>query len=69
MNSNQTFAFEAIIMPNKEVIALFLQFLHIAKIRQKAYNATTSRLLVPYPCISQILTTFNLYSTGAGMSL
>ena len=60
-------AFEAIISPNKKVIALFhhffLQFLHIAEIDQKAHN--TGTLIHPVPSISQILTTFILCSGRA----
>ena len=59
-----TRAFEVIKLLNERVIALFnhlfLQFLHIIEIGQKAHNTTTSRPSVP--CILQILTTFNLYS-------
>ena len=64
MTLNLTYAFYVITLPNESVIALFhyffLQFLHIVKIDQKAYNSTTSR--PPVPCILQILTIFNLYS-------
>ena len=53
------------------IIALFhhyfLQFLHIAEIGQKAPNTTASR--PPVPCISQILTTFNLYPGRPRMGL
>ena len=48
-------------------ITFFLQFLHIAEISQKAHNIRT--LKPPVPCVSQILTTFNLYSGRAGMVL
>ena len=66
-----TCAFEVIILPNKRVKALFhhffLQFVRIADIGQKAHNTTASRPLVP--CISQVLTTFNLYFDRARMGL
>ena len=64
MTLHLTCAFQVITLPNERVIALFhhffLQFLHIVEIDQNAHNTTTSR--PPVPCISQILTTFNLYS-------
>ena len=41
-------------------IIIFLQFLHIVEIGQKAHDTKTSR--PPVPCVLQILTTFNLYS-------
>ena len=66
-----TCGFQVIKLPNERVIALFhhffLQFLHIAEIGQKSHNTTTSR--PPVPCISQILTTFNLHSGRPGMGL
>ena len=66
-----TCSFEVIILPNEKVIALldhfFLQFLHMAKIGQKVHN--TRPLIPPVPCISQILTTFNLYSGRVMMGL
>ena len=40
----------------KELYHIFLQFLHIVEIGQKAHNTTTSR--PPVSCILQILTTF-----------
>ena len=59
-------AFQVIKFSTERVLALFhdflLQFLHIAEIGQKAHNTTT-------PGISQILTTFNLYSGKPRMSL
>ena len=71
MTLHLTCAFQVIRLPNKRVVALFhhffLQFLHITEIGQKAHNTTTSRRLVP--CISQILTTFNLYSNRPRMGL
>ena len=64
-------ALEVIILPNKKVIALFhqffLQFLLFAEIGQKGYNSRT--LIPPVPRISQILTTFNLFSGRASMCL
>ena len=45
----------------------FLSFVCIGQIGQKAHNTTTLRL--PVPCISQILTTFNLYSERVKMGL
>ena len=64
MTLHLTCAFEVIKLPNERVIVVFhhffLQFLYIVEIGQKAHNTTTSRPLVP--CISQISTTFNLYS-------
>ena len=39
---------------------IFLQFLHVIEIDQKAHNTTTSR--PPVVCILQILRTFQLYS-------
>ena len=41
----------------------FLQFLHIAGISQRVHNSRT--LILFGPCISQILTTFNLCSGKA----
>ena len=59
-----TCAFRVIALPYERVIELFrhflLQILHIAEIDQKGDNTTTSRPTAPG--ISQILTTFNLYS-------
>ena len=63
--------FEVIILPNKIVIALFhhffLHFLYIAEISLKARN--TRNLITPVSYISEILTTFNLYSGRARMGL
>ena len=43
----------------KKLWHFFLQFLHITEISQKMYNTRT--LIPAVPCISQILTTINLY--------
>ena len=52
----------------KSLNHFFLQFVNIAEKSQKAIiNTTTSRS--PVLCISQILTTFNLYSGKPGMGL
>ena len=58
-----TCAIHVIKLPNERVKVLyhhfFLQFLHVAEIGQKAHVL----------CISQILTTFNLYSGRPMMGL
>ena len=62
-----TGAFEVIMLPDKKVRALFLTIFTIAEISQKVHN---NRTLIPLiQCISQILTTFNLYSGRAMMGL
>ena len=63
-------AYEVIILPSKSYSTFhhfFLQFLHVAEIGQKAHN--TRNLIPPILCISQLLTTFNLYSGRARMGL
>ena len=62
--------FQVITLPNERVIELFhhifLQFLYIVEIDQKAHNTTSSR--PPVSCILQILT-FNLYSSRPEVGL
>ena len=63
MTLHLTSAFQVIIsclIRKKLQIIFFLQFLHIAEISQRANSSRT--FIPPVPCISQILTTFNLYS-------
>ena len=71
MTLHLTWAFQVIKLPNERVKALFhhffSQFLRIAEIGKKAHDTTTLR--PPVPCISQILTTFNLYSGRPRMGL
>ena len=71
MTLHITYAFEVILLPNERVMALFnhffLQFVHIAEIGQKAYNATISR--PPFACFSQISINFNLHSGRPRMGL
>ena len=62
-----TCAFEAIMLTNKNVRALFLTISIIAEISQKVHNTRT--LIPPVQCMSQILTTFNLYSGKAMVGL
>ena len=62
-----TCAFEAIVLTNKKVRALFLTISIIAEISQKVHNTRT--LIPPVQCMSQILTTFNLYSGIAMVGL
>ena len=59
-----TCAFEVIMLPNKKDRALFLT---IAEISLKVHNTRT--LIPPVQCMSQILTTFNLYSGRAMLGL
>ena len=67
MTLHLTCAFQVIKLPNERVIALFhysfLQFLHIAE------SVNTAAPIPLVPCISQILTTFNLYSDRPRMGL
>ena len=71
MTLHLTYAFQFIKLPSERVIGLFdplfLQFLHVVEIGQKAHNPTTSR--PPVPSILQILTIFNLYSGRPRMGL
>ena len=60
MTLHITCAFQVIKLLNERVIALFLyfflQYIHIAEISQTRDSEP------PVPCISQILTAFNLYT-------
>ena len=62
-----TGAFEVVMLPNKNVRALFLTISTIAEISQKVHNTKT--LIPPVQCMSEILTTFNLYSGKAMVDL
>ena len=55
-----TGVFEVMMLPNKNVRALFLTISTIAEISLKVHNTRT--LIPPVQCMSQILTIFNLYS-------
>ena len=62
-----TCAFEAIMLPDKEVRSLFLTISTITEISQKVHFTRT--LIPPVQCMSQILTTFNMYSGRAMVGL
>ena len=62
-----TGAFEVMMLPDKKVRALFLTIFTITEISLKVHN---TRTLIPLvQCMSQILTTFNLYSCRAVVGL
>ena len=62
-----TCAFEAIMLSNNKVRALFLTISTIAEITLKVHF--TRNLIPPIPCMSQILTTFSMYSGRAMVGL
>ena len=67
-----TCASEVIMLPNKKVKSLFLTISTITEISQKVHFTRTlnfTRAEPPVQCMSQILTTFNMYSGRAMVGL